>query len=110
MLAADAVAVEREPDQRVMVWIEDGTGAIARGVAVSVTAGGTRVRLSETPAFDGGDAVSLRLCFQVGAPTVAMTARVVWVRAAGSTNECGLEWTATPRQRAALDTWLAAHD
>jgi len=110
VLAANVVAVEREPDRTVMVWIEDGAGAIARGVAVSVTASGTRIHLSEKPSFDGGDEVSLRLCFHRGAPTVGMTARVAWVRAAGSTNECGLEWTATPQQRAGLDPWLAPLD
>jgi hypothetical protein len=108
MLAASAV--DAESNRTVTVWIEDVAGAIARGVAVSVTTGGTRVRLAAKPAFAEGDAVSLRLSLQPGAPTIAMTARVAWVRCAGVANECGLEWTGSGEQRIALAGWLAAGD
>jgi hypothetical protein len=106
MQAASAVAVESE--RTVRAWIEERDGSIARGSAVAVTSGGARVRLDAKPGFDSGHEVSLRLCFQPGAPSVAMSARVAWVRAAGATNECGLEWTASAEQRAALAPWLAA--
>ena len=106
MQAASAVAVESE--RTVRIWIEERDGSIARGSATAVTAGGTRVRLDAKPGFDSGHEVSLRLCFQPGAPSVAMSARVAWVRSAGATNECGLEWTGSAEQRAALAPWLVA--
>jgi len=105
MQVASAVAVESE--RTVKVWIEARDGAIARGSAVSVTAGGTRVRLDSNPGFGNGEAVSLRLCFQPGAPSVPMTARVAWVRDAGATSECGLEWTGPADERYALAPWIA---
>ena len=91
-----------------MVWIEDGEGAIARGVAESVTAAGACVRLAERPAFGQGAEVALRLCFERDAPTVAATARVSFLHAEGAAVECGLEWTAPAQQRKAMEAWLPA--
>jgi hypothetical protein len=93
MLAATTVArVEGASDFTAMVWIEDRTGAIARGSADSVTASGASVRLSDRAQLAEGDLVSLRLCLERNAPTVARWARIIWVRPAGNALECGLEW------------------
>ncbi len=97
-----------DTDRTVMVWIENPEGSITRGLAESVTSSGACVRLAETPAFDAGAEVALRICFERGAPTVALRARVRFVRGAEGYLECGLEWTASPLQRAALDAWLAS--
>jgi hypothetical protein len=83
MPATSVVASEGHTHQEVMVWIEDGEGAIARGVAESVTASGARVRLAEQPGFTQGAEVALRLCFERNAPTVAATARVSFRRCFG---------------------------
>lgn len=91
-----------------MVWIEDRTGAIVRGRAESVTASGLRVNLGDGPAFQAGDDVTLRICFRTGAPTIATTARVDWLLPGGGAVECGLVWTASAQERAALDVWLAS--
>jgi hypothetical protein len=95
------------PEQTVMVWIEDGTGRIARGHADGVTAEGLNVRLAEPPGFAQGDEVAVRICFERGAPTVAAAACVDWLRTGEDAVECGLRWTALAEQRAALDAWLA---
>jgi hypothetical protein len=95
------------PEQTVMVWIEDGTGTITRGQADSVTAEGLSVRLAEPPGFGREDEVAVRICFDRGAPTVAATACVAWLRAGEGVVECGLRWTEPAEQRAALDAWLA---
>jgi len=90
-----------------MVWIEDGKGEITRGQADSVTAEGLLVRLAEPPSFGREDEVAVRICFDRGAPTVAATACVAWLRAGEGVVECGLRWTESAEQRAALDAWLA---
>ncbi len=81
------------PEQGVLVWIEDGTGTIARGQADSVNAEGACVRLTERPDFGEGDEVAVRLCFERGAPTVATTARVGGIRPSEDTVLCDLLWT-----------------
>jgi hypothetical protein len=86
------------PEQTVMVWIEDGTGSIARGHSNSVGAEGMSVRLAEMPSFSEGDEVAVRLCLERGAPTIATTARVGTVRTSEEGIACDLLWTA------ALDT------
>jgi hypothetical protein len=95
------------PERTVMVWIEDGTGSIARGHADSVSGEGVRVRLAETPDFDEGDEVSVRICFERGAATIATTARVGGVRTGEDGVECDLLWTAPPEQRSTFDAWPA---
>jgi hypothetical protein len=80
------------PEQTVMVWIEDGTGTIARGQADAVSAEGASVRLAGAPAFGEGDDVAVRICFERGAPTVATTARVCGIRANGNGVLCDLRW------------------
>jgi hypothetical protein len=95
------------PAQTVMVWIEDGTGAIARGHADSVSAEGARVRLAETPDFGEGDEVDVRICFERGAPTVATTARVGGLHTDEDGVMCDLLWTAPTAGRSAFDAWPA---
>ncbi len=95
------------PEQTMMVWIEDGKGEIARGEADAVTAEGLCVRLAESPTFGREDEVAVRICFDRGAPTVASSACVAWLRAGEGVVECGLRWTESAEQRAALDAWLA---
>jgi hypothetical protein len=95
------------PERTVMVWIEDGTGSIARGHADSVSAEGVRVRLAETPDFSEGDEVVVRICFERGAPTIATTARVGGLRTGEDGVECDLLWTAPAEQRSAFDAWPA---
>ena len=83
------------PEQTVMAWIEDGTGRIARGHVDSASAQGACVRLAERPAFGEGDEVAVRVCVQVGSPTIGATARVGAIRATGEGFSCDLRWTAT---------------
>ena len=101
---AAANAGEGHSDQAVMVWIENGEGLIARGLSESVTSSGACVRLAEAPDFNAGDDVALRICLERGAPTVALQARVRFVRNAEGTVECGLEWTTPTPEGAALDS------
>lgn len=89
-----------------MVWIEDGASRIARGEADAITRQGMHVRLTEAPGFGQGDVVAARLAFERGAPTVATTARVEWVRVAEGQAECGLQWSGPPSERKDLEAWL----
>jgi hypothetical protein len=93
------------PERAVMAWIEDGTGTIARGHVESASAQGACVRLPERPGFGEGDEVAVRICFAVGAPTVAATARVSGVRESGDAVLCDLQWTA--RADGAFEAWPA---
>ena len=102
-MTTSAVTAEGQIDRPVAVWIEDGDGAIVRGVADSVTAGGAHVRLAGAPGFGKGAGVFLRICFDPEQPTVATTARVSWVRTGSGQPECGLEWI----ERGTLHEWLA---
>jgi hypothetical protein len=105
-MTADNTAAEVQSDRSAMVWIEDRTGAIARGLAETVTAGGARVRLAGKPDLAAGDEVALRICFERDAPTVATTARIRSVRTWENAVECELEWTAPAPPRAALGALL----
>jgi hypothetical protein len=89
-----------------IVWIEDREGAIARGLADTVTASGAHVRFTGKPDLEVGDEVALRICLERDAPTVATTARIRSVRTVEGAVECELEWTASAPQRAALDALL----
>ena len=93
------------PEQTVMAWIEDGTGTIARGHVDSASAQGACVRLPEMPGFGEGDEVAVRVCFEIGTPTVAATARVSTIRPSGDVVLCDLQWTATAD--AEFDSWPA---
>jgi hypothetical protein len=89
------------PERTVMVWIEDGTGSIARGHGDSVGADGMSVRLGEEPAFREGDEVAVRVCLERGAPTIATRARVGAVRTNDEGFACDLLWTAAFDARSA---------
>jgi len=107
MTTAHAATQTLQTGQAGMVWIEDGVGTIVRGLFDSATAEGAHVRLNEAPPFHTGDEVALRICLEPGEPTFGTTARVGWLRADEDSVECGLEWSAGPEGRAALDAWLA---
>ena len=92
----------------VMVWIESSDGTITRGRAESVSSNGACVRLDGAPAFQSGAEASLRLSFDRNAPSLALRARVRFVRQAEGAFECGLEWTVPGSQRAELDAWLSS--
>ncbi len=94
--------------RKAMVWIETGDGSIARGRAESVSGSGACVRLDAAPAFDLGAEVSLRMALDRNALALALQARVRFLRKAEDAFECGLEWTVSEPQRAALDAWLSS--
>ncbi len=106
MPARSAVVRERTSERIAMVWIEDGASRICRGQADSVTLEGLHVRLSDPPAFGQGDDVAVRIAFERGAPTVATTARVGWVRASSDAVECSLQWNTPASERKDLEAWL----
>ena len=107
MPSANAAVTSHARKLSALVWIEDRTARIARGEADTVTSEGLQVRLSETPGFGQGDEVAVRLSFQRGAATVAVTARVAWVRGGAGQVECGLQWSTPPSERRDLEAWLA---
>ncbi len=93
------------PEQAAMAWIEDGTGRIARGQVDSASPQGACVRLPERPAFGEGDEVAVRVCLQIGSPTVGAKARVSGVRAGGDGFLCDLQWTASTDSE--FESWAA---
>jgi hypothetical protein len=101
-------AGEGQSNRDVMVWIESGEGPIARGHAESVSSNGACVRLDGAPAFEAGAEVSLRLSFDRNAPSLALRARVRFVRRSEGRVECGLEWTVRGPERAELEAWLSS--
>jgi hypothetical protein len=99
----------KQPSRKLsaLVWIEDDTARISRGEAETVTSEGLQVKLAEAPGFGQGDEVAVRISFQRGAATIAVTARVAWVRGAAGQVECGLQWSTPPGERRDLEAWLA---
>ncbi len=91
-----------------MVWIEGAGARISRGDAETVTHEGLQARLAEAPEFSLGEEVAVRLSFERGAATVALKARVAWVREAAGRVECGLQWSTPPSERKDLEAWLAS--
>jgi len=106
MTPANVVSAGNQVDRPLAVWIEDGDGAIVRGVTESVTTGGAHVRLAGQPGFGKGAGVALRICFDPEQPTVATTARVSWVGTDRGQAECELEWT----EWGTLEDWLASRN
>ena len=88
------------------VWIEDRASRISRGEAAAVTSEGLRVSLPEPPSFARGDEVVVRLAFERGSPTVALTARVERADRDAGVVECSLGWNAPESERKQLDAWL----
>lgn len=107
MPPVSAAARDDSHKLRAMVWIEDAAARISRGEADTITSEGLQVRLSEAPGFGQGDEVAVRLSFERGAATVAVTARVAWLRGAAGQVECGLQWSTPPSERRDLEAWLA---
>ena len=105
----DARSAGPDLDESVRVWIEDGRGSIARGVVDVISEDRAFVRLTEPAELGSGDAVAVRLSFDRNSPTLAATARVLWLRPDGDTWEGELEWTHVGPERARLATLVAAH-
>ena len=103
-----ARAAGPDPVEPVRVWIEDGRGSIARGLIEGVSGDRAFVRLNESAALDSGDDVAVRISFQRNSPTLAATARVLWLRADGETWQGEIEWTHTGPARARLASLVAA--
>jgi hypothetical protein len=94
--------------ESVRVWIEDGRGAIARGLVEVISEDRAFVRLTESAALGAGDAVAVRLSFDRSSPTLAATARVLWLRPDGEAWECELEWTHVGPERDRLASLVTA--
>jgi hypothetical protein len=101
-------AGEGQSNRDVMAWIESGEGSIARGHAESVSSNGACVRLDGAPAFETGAEVNIRLSFDRNAPSLALRARVRFVRRNEGRVECGLEWSVPAPERAELEAWLSS--
>ena len=104
-----ARAAGPDTTESVRVWIEDGRGSIARGLIEVISEDRAFVRLTEGASLGSGDEVAVRLSFDRSSPTLAATARVLWLRADGETWEAELEWTHTGPERARLASLVAAH-
>jgi hypothetical protein len=106
MPAGSGAVSRRSHTVAAIVWIEDRASRISRGEAAAVTSEGLRVSLSEPPSFARGDEVAVRLAFERGSPTVALTARVERADAGAGVVECSLVWNAPESERKQLDAWL----
>lgn len=97
-----------DPAESPRVWIEDGRGSIARGLVDVISEDRAFIRLTEAIALSPGDNVAVRLSLDRNSPSLAASARVLWLRADGETWEAELEWTHTGPERARLATLVAA--
>jgi len=94
-------------EQTVMLWIESGAGKITRGHVDSIGAEGVRVRIAEEPDFSQGDEVAVRVCFDRGAPTVAVKARIDWLSCRRRRRRVRAALDRRRRRAGRLDAWLA---
>jgi len=92
----------------VLMWLESGSGAIARGMAVDLSIERARIRLTEAATLAPGDEVAVRLSFDRDRDTVAAAGRVLAIRANGEEPVCELEWTHTGPEREQLGALIAA--
>jgi hypothetical protein len=90
------------PEEPVRVWIENGDGAIARGLLQELSVRGAFVRLIGTTLVTSGNNVTVRIAFSSSAPTLGASARVRLVRPVGDAAECELEWTHSGPEREQL--------
>lgn len=97
-----------DPSGPVLMWLENGGGAIARGTAVEMSNARARVRLTDTAALAPGDDVAVRVSFDRDTDTVAAAGRVLAIRANGEAPVCELEWTHTGAAREQLEALIAA--
>lgn len=107
MLAGRAVAKRGKAGISAIVWIEDAASRISRGQADAVTKQGLHVTLAESPAFEQGEEVAVRIAFERGSKTLATTARVELVGGSAGAVECNLVWSAPASERRELEAWLA---
>jgi hypothetical protein len=92
----------------VLTWLENGSGAIARGMAVELSSDRARITLTEAATLAPGDEVAVRLSFDRDTDTVAATGRVLAIRANGEAPVCELEWTHSGPDREQLEALIAA--
>ena len=92
----------------VLMWLENGRGAIARGIGVELSSERARIRLTEAATLAPGDEVAVRLSFDRQTDTVAAAGRVLAIRANGGDPVCELEWTHTGPEREQLGALIAA--
>jgi hypothetical protein len=97
-----------EPSGPVLMWLENGGGAIARGTAVELSRERARVKLTEVATLAPGDDVAVRVSFDRNTDTVAGEGRVLTIRANGDSPVCELEWTHTGPEREQLESLIAA--
>jgi hypothetical protein len=97
-----------DPSAPVLMWLENGGGAIARGTAVELSAERARVRLTDTAILAPGDDVAVRVSFDRDTDTVAAAGRVLAIRANGEAPVCELEWTHGGAEREQLESLIAA--
>jgi hypothetical protein len=90
------------------MWLENGRGAIARGMAVDLSQERARIRMTDTASLAPGDDVAVRLSFDRDTDTVAAAGRVLAIRANGESPVCELEWTNTGPEREQLESLIAA--
>jgi hypothetical protein len=96
------------PSGPVLMWLEDPSGAIARGTAVDLSRERARIRMTDTASLAPGDDVAVRLSFDQNTDTVAAAGRVLAIRAHGESPVCELEWTSTGPERERLESLIAA--
>jgi len=105
-LGTDATSViGGDAQEPVRVWIENGEGLISRGLVEVLSESGAVVRLIGAASVSSGDEATVRIAVNRTAPVMGGTARVRWVRPAGETSECELEWTHSGPEREQL-AWL----
>jgi PilZ domain len=99
---------ERRQCEPTRVWIESGDGSIARGVMEVLSADGACVRVVGADPIVPGSEVAVRMALSRSAPTLGARARILWVRSAGESVECELEWTHSGAEREQLARLVAA--
>jgi len=92
----------------VLMWLENGSGAIARGMAVELSNERARIRLTDAATLAPGDEVAVRLSFDRDTDTVAAAGRVLGLRVNGEAPVCELEWTHSGSEREQLESLIAA--
>lgn len=91
-----------EGQEPVRVWIENEEGSIARGLVEVLSESGALVRLIDAASVACGDEATVRIAVSRTSPAMGGTARVRWIRPAGETSECELEWTHSGPEREQL--------
>ena len=97
-----------DPSGPVLMWLENGSGAIARGMAVELSSARARIRLTEASTLAPGDEVAVRLSFDRDRDTVAAAGRVLAMQTNGEKPVCEMEWTHTGAAREQLGALIAA--